>query len=351
MSSTTSSKTMSKTMRSVPGERRTRYLVTGGAGFIGSHLVAHLLRQGKAVTVLDDLSTGSFDNISAFEGQPGFRFAIDSVTNETVLDRLASEADTIVHLAAAVGVKLIVEEPVRTIETNVLGTELLLRAARRYRARVVLASTSEVYGKGVRLPFSEGDDLLLGASTKSRWAYAASKLLDEFLALAYARESGLEVVVLRLFNTVGPGQTGRYGMVLPRFVGQALAGRDLTVYGDGSQRRCFCDVRDVAPAIAGLAEHPRAVGGIFNLGSEEETSIRELAERVVRRTRSASKIVLVPYGEAYGPGFEDLQRRLPDCSRVRDVLGWAPTYSLDETIDAVAAHLAARSDRALDLAV
>lgn len=334
-----------------PGDGRRSYLVTGGAGFIGSHLVAHLLRGGGSVTVLDDLSTGSFDNISPFTGHPGFRFAIDTITNETVLDRLASEADTIVHLAAAVGVKLIVEEPVRTIETNVLGTELLLRAARRYRARVVLASTSEVYGKGARVPFAEDDDLLLGPSTRSRWAYAASKLLDEFLALAHGRENGLEVVIVRLFNTVGPGQTGRYGMVLPRFVGQALAGRDLTVYGDGSQRRCFCDVRDVVPAIARLAEHPQAVGRIFNLGSEEEISIGDLAARVIRRTRSASRIELVPYGEAYGPGFEDLQRRLPDCSRVRELIGWSPTYGLDETIDAVAERMAGRPELELDLAV
>ena len=321
-------------------DRGSRYLVTGGAGFIGSHLVAHLLGQGRSVTVLDDLSTGSFDNIAPFVGHPRFRFAIDSITSEAVLDRLASEAGTIVHLAAAVGVKLIVEEPVRTIETNVLGTELLLRAARRYRAKVVLASTSEVYGKGARVPFSEDDDLLLGPSSKCRWGYAASKLLDEFLALAYAREHGLQVLVLRFFNTVGPGQTGRYGMVLPRFVGQALAGEDLTVYGDGSQRRCFCDVRDVVPAVAGLAEHPQAVGKVFNVGSDQEISIRELAERVLRRTGSASRIQLVPYGEAYGPGFEDLQRRLPDCTRLRHLLGWAPAYGLDETIDAVAGHLA-----------
>jgi UDP-glucose 4-epimerase len=327
-------------MAGIPSDRGASWLVTGGAGFIGSHLVAHLLGQGRFVTVLDDLSTGSFDNIAPFVDHPCFRFAIDSITRESVLDRLASEAGTIVHLAAAVGVKLIVEEPVRTIETNVFGTELLLRAARRYRAKVVLASTSEVYGKGARFPFSEEDDLLLGPSSKSRWGYAASKLLDEFLALAYAREHGLEVVILRFFNTVGPGQTGRYGMVLPRFVSQALCGENLTVYGDGSQRRCFCDVRDVVPALAGLAEHPQAVGRIFNVGSDEEISIRELAERVLRRTGSASKVQLVPYGEAYGEGFEDLQRRLPDCTRLRQLLGWSPAYSLDETIDAVAEHLA-----------
>ncbi len=322
-----------------PGDRGASYLVTGGAGFIGSHLVAHLLGEGRSVTVLDDLSTGSFDNIAPFVGHPRFRFAIDSITNEAVLDRLASEAATIVHLAAAVGVMLIVDQPVRTIETNVMGTELLLRAARRYRARVVLASTSEVYGKGARIPFSEEDDLLLGPSSKSRWGYAVSKLLDEFLALAYHREHGLEVLILRFFNTVGPGQTGRYGMVLPRFVGQALAGHDLTVYGDGSQQRCFCDVRDVVPAIAGLAEHPQAFGRVFNVGNDQEISIRELAERVIERTGSASRIQLVPYGEAYGPGFEDLQRRLPDCTRLRSLLGWAPTYTLDATIDAVAARL------------
>ncbi len=318
--------------------RPSTYLVTGGAGFIGSHLTGRLLDQGHTVTVLDDLSTGSLDNLSPFLDQDRFRFANDSITNETVLDHLTGEADVVVHLAAAVGVQLIVDKPVQTIETNVLGTELLLRAAQRYRTKVVLASSSEVYGKGAKLPFAEDDDILLGPSSRSRWGYAASKLVDEFLALAYHQEYGLPVVVARLFNTVGPGQIGRYGMVLPRFVGQALAGEDLTVYGDGGQRRCFCDVRDVVEALAGLAEHPEAPGRVFNVGGEEEIAIRDLAERVIQRSGSSSGITLVPYAEAYAPGFEDMRRRRPDTSRVRRLLGWRPSRGLDEIIDAVIEH-------------
>ncbi len=311
------------------------YLVTGGAGFIGSHLVRHLLAAGSEVTVIDDLSTGRFANIEPLAGRPGFRFAIDSITNETVLDRLASEAQVIVHLAAAVGVQLIVDRPVHTIETNVMGTELVLRAAQRYRAKVLLASTSEVYGKGARIPFAEDDDVLLGSTRHSRWGYAASKMVDEFLGLAYHREYGLPVVVARLFNTVGPGQRGRYGMVVPRFVGQALRGEPLTVFGDGTQQRCFCAVRDVVHALQRLAEHPDAVGRVFNVGGVEEVSIDQLADRVIGRTGSSSEKVYVPYGEAYAPGFEDMQRRVPDLSRIHQLTGWQPVITLDETIDAV----------------
>lgn len=324
-----------------------KYLITGGAGFIGSHLARRLLDAGNAVTVIDDLSTGRFENIQPFVGRAGFRFAIDSITHATVLDRLASEADVIVHLAAAVGVQLIVERPVQTIETNVMGTERVLQAALRYRAKVLIASTSEVYGKGAKIPFSEDDDVLLGATSMSRWGYAASKMVDEFLGLAYHREYALPVVVFRLFNTVGPGQSGRYGMVVPRFVSQALAGDTLTVFGDGSQRRTFCDVRDVIQAITGLAEDPAAVGRVFNVGGHEETSILELAERVIARTASKSPIGFRPYGEAYAPGFEDMQRRVPDVSRIEKLLGWHPAITLDETIDAVAAAIRASGSRGL----
>lgn len=315
------------------------YLITGGAGFIGSHVTKALLEAGKTVTVVDNLSTGKFENIQPFVGQPGFRFAIESVMNETVLDRLASEAEIIVHLAAAVGVQLVVERPVHTIETNVFATERVLKVALRYRAKVVMASTSEVYGKGNAIPFSEDDDILLGPSSKSRWAYAASKLTDEFLALAYQREFELPVVILRLFNTVGPRQTGRYGMVIPRFMNQALAGEALTVYGDGNQRRCFCDVRDAVKAITLLADDQRAIGRVFNVGSTEEIAINELAKRVIAITASSSKIKHVPYSDAYAPGFEDMMRRVPDITRINSLCGWKPTIPLDETLCAVRDHV------------
>ncbi|MGH9464516.1 MAG: NAD-dependent epimerase/dehydratase family protein [Thermoanaerobaculia bacterium] len=316
-------------------ETAENYLITGGAGFIGSHLTRELLARGKRVLAIDDLSTGRLENVDPFRGHPHYQLAIDTIANEGVLDRLASEASVIVHLAAAVGVRLIVEQPVHTIETNVGGTERVLRAARRYRAKVLLASTSEVYGKGNRVPFRETDDLLLGPTSRSRWAYAASKIVDEFLGLAYSRQYGVPVVVFRLFNTVGPGQTGRYGMVIPRFVAQALAGEALTIFGDGSQRRCFCEVRDAVRAILGLADSAAAVGGIFNIGGDEEVSIRELAERVLARTGSSSRLTYTPYEEAYAPGFEDIQRRVPDTTAIRALLGWEPRYSLDATLDAV----------------
>jgi UDP-glucose 4-epimerase len=316
----------------------TTYLITGGAGFIGSHLADVLLAAGHQVLAIDDLSTGSLDNVAHLADQPSFHLARASVTNEIVMDRLASQADVIIHLAAVVGVKLVVEHPVHTVETNVLGTEAVLRAARRYGCRVLLASTSEVYGKGSRIPFSEEDDVLLGATSRSRWAYAASKMIDEFLGLAYQREYGLEVIPFRLFNTVGPRQTGRYGMVIPRFVRQALRGEAVPVYGDGLQSRCFCDVRDAVRALVDLSCHADAPGQVYNIGSTEEVTILELANRVKEITRSDSPIVHVPYEEAYAPGFEDMQRRVPDVSRINQLLGWQAQHSLAQILEAVVAY-------------
>ncbi len=288
-------------------------LITGGAGFIGSHLAEALLARGDSVSVLDDLSTGNFQHIAHLTSNPAFHFAIETVHNALVLDRLASQADAIVHLAAAVGVQLVVEQPTRTIETNVLGTDAVLKAAQRYRCRALIASTSEVYGKSTEIPFNEDGDLLLGPSSRSRWGYAASKLLDEFLGLAAHREHDLPVTITRFFNTVGPRQTGRYGMVIPRFVRQGLTNAPITVYGDGEQSRCFCHVADVVQALLALLDQPETTAGqIYNIGSNRETTINELARLVIDHTDSTSDITYVPYSEAYAPGFEDMRRRVPD---------------------------------------
>ncbi|RMD75510.1 MAG: NAD-dependent epimerase/dehydratase family protein [Lentisphaerae bacterium] len=310
-------------------------LITGGAGFIGSHLAELLLDRGEHVSVIDDLSTGSIENIAHLLPHENFHFARADINDLIVLDRLASQADVIVHLAAAVGVMLIVEEPVRTISTNIRGTEVVLEAALRYGARVLIASTSEVYGKGSAIPFSEDDDVVLGPSCKSRWSYAASKMVDEFLAFAYYEKYGLPVIPFRLFNTVGARQTGRYGMVIPRFVRQALAGEKITVFGDGQQSRCFCDVRDVVRALHGLMESDQAPGKLFNIGSTFEVSIEELAKRIIQLTGSNSQIVHIPYDQAYAPGFEDMPRRVPDISRINKLLGWQPQYSLDDILTSV----------------
>lgn len=315
-----------------PGSQALTYLVTGGAGFIGSHLIETLLAQGHRVLAMDDFSTGRPANIQHLVGHRGFHFARANINDGIVLDRLTSQADVVVHLAAAVGVKLIVEDPVHTIEDNVLGTEVVLKAALRYGRRVLIASTSEVYGKGVKIPFNEEDDVVLGATSRNRWAYAASKMVDEFLGLAYHHEYGLPVVIFRLFNTVGPRQTGHYGMVVPRFVDQALQGKPITVYGDGKQKRCFCDVSDAVRAIVGLAEHPDAPGKTYNIGSTEEITITELAERIKFMTESQSDIIYVPYSEAYESGFEDMQRRVPDIQRIGALLGWRPEHTLVSTL-------------------
>jgi UDP-glucose 4-epimerase len=309
-----------------------RYLITGGAGFIGSHLCELLLRRDNQVVAIDDLSTGRIENIQHLKALPGFQFVRENILNAQVLDRLASQSDILIHLAAAVGVKLIVEDPVQTINTNILGTEAALTAANRYGCKVLLASTSEVYGKGVRMPFSEDDDCLIGSTTHSRWAYAVSKQVDEFLGLAYHRQFGLPVIIMRLFNTIGPRQTGRYGMVVPRFVRQALIGEALTVYGDGEQSRCFADVADVVDAVHRLAEHPDAVGQVFNIGSTEEITISQLAARIIRLTGSHSAIQHIPYDEAYAPGFEDMRRRVPNLQKIQSLIGYQPHYSLEETL-------------------
>jgi UDP-glucose 4-epimerase len=313
--------------------------LTGGAGFIGSHLAERLLDRGHEVLVLDNLSTGSIDNISHLKGSPRFSYVVDSVTNEPLLAEMIDRCDVVFHLAAAVGVKLIVEQPVHTIETNVHGTEVVLKHAAKKRKLVLIASTSEVYGKSIDVPFRESADLVLGPSEKHRWAYACSKLIDEFLALAYWKEKRLPVVIVRLFNTVGPRQTGQYGMVLPTFVRQALAGEPITVFGDGTQSRSFTYVGDVVDALVALALEPRAIGQVFNVGNRGEISIRELAEHVKAATGSRSPIHFVPYDEAYEAGFEDMPRRVPDISKLAQLIGYEPKIDLDDIISRVIAHM------------
>jgi len=309
-----------------------RVLITGGAGFVGSHLAEAFLERGDEVCVLDNLSTGSIDNIRHLKGQAGFSYTIDTVENEPVLAELIDRADVVVHLAAAVGVKLIVEQPVHTIETNVHGTEVVLKLANKKKKLVLLASTSEVYGKSTSVPFSEDADLVLGPTTKHRWAYACSKLIDEFLALAYWKERKLPVIIVRLFNTVGPRQTGQYGMVIPNFVRQALAGQPITVFGDGTQSRSFTYVGDVVRALVALVDEPRAVGQVFNIGNGREITIGDLAEKVRTLTGSNSGIVRIPYDQAYESGFEDMPRRVPDIAKIRSLVGYEPTVDLDEIL-------------------
>jgi UDP-glucose 4-epimerase len=315
-----------------------RVLLTGGAGFIGSHLAEVLLAQGHSVSIIDDLSTGAMDNIVHLKGRQGFEYVIDTVMNEGLMAELVDRCDVVFHLAAAVGVKLIVEAPVRTIETNVHGTEIVLTLASKKNKLVVVFSTSEVYGKSTDVPFREDADLVMGPTFKHRWAYACSKAIDEFLALAYYRERKLPVIIVRLFNTVGPRQTGRYGMVIPTFVRQALDGDPITVYGDGTQTRSFTYVGDVVNALAKLIGAPGAVGQVFNIGNTEEISIRALAERIRAMTGSRSEIVLIPYEEAYEAGFEDMPRRVPALGKIQALIGYTPTVKLDEILERVVAH-------------
>ena len=310
-------------------------LITGGAGFIGSHLAEYLLEQGHQVFAVDDLSTGNIENILQLKTHPNFHYTIDTIMNVPVTAELVDRCDVVFHLAAAVGVKLIVKSPVRTIETNIKGTEIILELADKKKKKVLITSTSEVYGKGKQIPFSEADDLVLGPTHKGRWSYACSKAIDEFLALAYWHEKRLPVVVTRLFNTVGPRQIGRYGMVLPTFVKQALLGEEMTVFGDGSQARCFAHVSDVVEALYRLSEKEAAVGQVFNIGSKEECTILDLAKKVKSMTASQSEIVFVPYDKAYEEGFEDMPRRVPDISRLQSLIEYGPAKNLDQIIQSV----------------
>ncbi len=312
-----------------------KILITGGAGFIGSHLAERHLALGDEVYIIDDLSTGSIGNIQHLKIHPQFSYHIESVNNTRLMAELVDLSDVIYHLAAAVGVRLILDSPVRTIETNIRGTEIVLSLAVTKRKRVLIASSSEVYGKKVQVPFREDDDLVLGATSKARWSYACSKAIDEFLAIAYWKEHRVPTVIARMFNTVGPRQTGRYGMVIPNFVAQALSGSDIRVFGDGTQSRCFTHVTDAVDALVGIAAHPEANGEVYNVGGNHEITIMELAERIKEMTRSKSRIVLVPYSTAYEEGFEDMQRRVPDVSKLNRLIGYEPKISLEDSLQSI----------------
>lgn len=322
-----------------------KILITGGAGFIGSHLADELLAEGHEITVIDDLSTGRYSNIAHLEEDPKFRLIIDTVLNTELMETLVQDADRVYHMASAVGVRLIMEQPVKTIETIFHGTDVVLGRCAKYRKRVLIPSTSEVYGKGISVPFREEDDLLTGATDKHRWAYACAKTLDEFLALAHFKETRLPVVVTRLFNTVGPRQTGQYGMVVPRFVEAAMKNEPIEVHGDGTQSRCFAHVADVVEGLVKMIETPACFGQVINLGSDSEVTINDLAKRAIELTNSKSEIRHVPYTEAYGEGFEDMRRRVPALDKARKMLGYQPTHSLDDIINDVAAEMRADFSR------
>ena len=317
-------------------------LITGGAGFIGSHLARALLAEGRQVSVIDNLSTGLHANVAELEADPNFRLYVDTITDVPLMQKLMLDCGTVYHLASAVGVKLIMEQPVATIDTIYQGTEVVLRLARRYRNRVLITSTSEVYGKSEKVPYEEDDDRVEGATTRHRWAYACAKALDEFLALAHWKENRLPVVIVRLFNTVGPRQRGQYGMVVPNFVERALKGEELIVHGDGQQSRCFCHVQDVVQALIKLVDAGSCFGQVFNVGSTEEISIQTLAEQIIEQTGSDSQLRLIPYSEAYGEGFEDMRRRIPSLSRIHKAIGWSPSHSISEIIEDVVSDVKPR---------
>lgn len=320
---------------SILSAQQLRYFVTGGAGFIGSHLVENLLARGSSVSVLDDLSSGRLENLSAVQGHPALSVRMGGLRNSALLSELVEDCDIVIHLAAAVGVERVVREPLATMESNLVGFERVLEAASQHRRRILVASSSEVYGKGVKAPFCEDDDVVLGATTKGRWSYAATKMVGEFLTLAHQRQTGLDGVVCRFFNTIGPRQSDQYGMVAPRFVRQALQGLPLTVYGNGAQSRCFCDVRDVVRAVADLSLCQAASGQVVNVGASNEITILELARLVLELTGSRSEIRMVPYSEAYEPGFEDIVKRVPDTTRLQGLTGWRPNWGLKETLQAI----------------
>ena len=322
-----------------------RVLITGGAGFIGSHLTDLLLSQDHQVTVVDDLSTGRHDNIRQHLGDPRFEFILGSILNEALIDDAVRRSDAVVHLAAAVGVELIVGKPLESLATNIRGSEIVLEKCHKYGRKVLVASTSEIYGKNDSDLLTEEDDRILGSPLKTRWSYSEAKAIEEVLAYAYWREKGLPAVIVRLFNTVGPRQVGQYGMVVPRFVEQALSGRPLTIFGDGTQRRCFCHVSDVVAALQALLGSTEAEGQVFNVGTQEEISIRGLADKVLAVTGSSSDVVVIPYDEAYEHGFEDMPRRVPDTARIRGLIGWEPTRDLDTIIKDVASDISARPAR------
>jgi len=324
---------------------RMKVLITGGAGFIGSHLADAFLQRGEYVTAIDDLSTGRLENIAHVLSYPNFQLVHETIMHEAVMDRLVSECDLIFHLASAVGVELIVKSPVEVIERCILGTEVVLKTAHRYKKTVLITSTSEIYGKNTKVPFSEEDDRILGPTTRSRWSYSCAKAVDEFLALAYLKEKGLPIVIARLFNTVGPRQSGQYGMVVPRFVQQAMANKPLTVFGDGSQRRCFAYVDDVVEALIAMMQHPKAIGHIYNVGSTEEVSIEELANRVIRILGSKSEITKISYDQAYEAGFEDMARRVPDLKKIKALIGYEPKVGLDEIIRRIFRHFSEQESK------